>query len=113
MERIGGLYAERLKIPKSSFQRATMVQNIVKAEAVDPLTVKVTLSKPNSAFFNGLMENRVPLMPKEMDDIGFGDPLKMAGIGAYSGHRVGQGSAHGVQEEPALHGVPLRRAVFR
>jgi peptide/nickel transport system substrate-binding protein len=83
MERIGGLYAERLKIPLGSFQRATMVQGITKAEAVDPLTVKVTLSKPNSAFFNGLMENRVPLMPKEMDDVGFTDPLKMAGIGAY------------------------------
>ena len=83
MERLGGLYAERLKLPKASFQRATMVQNIVKAEAVDPLTVKVTLSKKNSAFFNGLMENRTPLMPKEMDDIGFSDPLKMAGIGAY------------------------------
>jgi len=83
MERLGGLYAERLKIPKASFQRATMVQNIVKAEAVDPLTVKVTLSKKNSAFFNGLMENRTPLMPKEMDDIGFNDPLKMAGIGPY------------------------------
>ncbi len=84
LERLGGLQAERLKIPKASFQRATMVLNILKAEAVDPLTVKVTLSKPNSAFFNGVMENRTPLMPKEMDDIGFGDPLKMAGIGAYS-----------------------------
>ncbi len=83
MERLGGLYAEKLKIPKASFQRATMVQNIVKAEAVDPLTVKVTLSKKNSAFFNGLMENRTPVMPKEMDDIGFTDPLKMASIGAY------------------------------
>ena len=83
MERLGGLYAERLKIPMGSFQRATMVQGITKAEAVDPLTVKVTLSKPNSAFFNGLMENRTPLMPKEMDDIGFTDPLKMAGIGPY------------------------------
>jgi ABC-type transport system substrate-binding protein len=83
LERLGGLYAERLKIPLASFQRATMVQNITKAEAVDPLTVKVTLSKPNSAFFNGIMENRTPLMPKEMDDIGFKDPLKMAGIGAY------------------------------
>ncbi|MFA7297031.1 MAG: ABC transporter substrate-binding protein [Dehalococcoidia bacterium] len=83
MERLGGLYSDRLKIPKASFQRATMVQNILKAEAVDPLTVKVTLSKKNSAFFNGLMENRTPLMPKEMDDIGFNDPLKMAGIGPY------------------------------
>jgi peptide/nickel transport system substrate-binding protein len=83
LERVGALYAERLKIPKASFQRATMVQNITKAEAVDPLTVKVTLSKPNSAFFNGIMENRTPLMPKEVDDIGFKDPLKLGGIGAY------------------------------
>ena len=83
MMRIGGLYAEKLKVPLSSFQRATMVANIVKAEAVDPLTVKVTLSKPNSAFFNGLMENRTCLMPREMDDIGFKDPMKSAGIGAF------------------------------
>ena len=83
LERIGGLYSERLKIPLSAFQRATMVLNMTKAEAVDPLTVKVTLSKPNSAFFNGIMENRTCLMPKEMDDIGYKDPTKSAGIGAY------------------------------
>jgi ABC-type transport system substrate-binding protein len=83
LERVGGLYADRLKLPLSSFQRATMVQGITKAEAVDPLTVKVTLAKPNSAFFNGIMENRTPLMPREVDDIGFNDPLKLVGIGAY------------------------------
>ena len=83
MERIGGLYAERLKIPKASFQRATMVGNIQKAQATDPYTVKVTLSKPNSSFFSGLMDTRVPFAPKEMDDIGWTDPLKMAGIGPF------------------------------
>jgi peptide/nickel transport system substrate-binding protein len=83
MERIGGLYAEREKIPLGSFQRASMVANIVKAEAIDPTTVKVTLSRPNSAFFNGLTENRVPMMPKEIVDIGFKDPMKFAGIGAF------------------------------
>ncbi len=83
LERISGMHAERLKIPSALFQRATMVQNITKAVAVDPLTVRVTLSRPNSAFFNGIMENRTPLMPKEMNDIGFSDPLKLAGIGAY------------------------------
>ncbi|MEI6665350.1 MAG: hypothetical protein WCL53_04280 [Chloroflexota bacterium] len=40
LERIGGLYAERTKIPLSSFQRASMVGNITKAVAVDPLTVR-------------------------------------------------------------------------
>ena len=49
MERIGGLYADRLKIPKASFQRATMVGNIQKAQAIDPYTVKVTLSKQRSS----------------------------------------------------------------
>jgi ABC-type transport system substrate-binding protein len=83
LERIGGLYAERLKIPKASFQRASMVANITKAEAIDALTVKVTLSKPNSAFFNGLMDTRVPFAPKEMDDIGWNDPLKMASMGPF------------------------------
>ena len=81
--RIGGLFVEQEKIPLSSFQRASMVANITKAEAVDPLTVKVTLSRPNSAFFNGLMENRVPVMPKEVIDIGFKDPLKIGGTGPF------------------------------
>jgi len=83
LERIGGLYAERTKIPLSSFQRASMVGNITKAVAVDPLTVKVTLSKPNSSFFNGLWDTRVMFMPREMDDIGYKDPMKQAGIGPY------------------------------
>lgn len=83
LERIGGLYAERLKQPLASFQRASMVANIVKAEAVDKLTVKVTLSAPNSSFFNGLMDTRVPFAPREMDDVGWKDPLKMGGIGPF------------------------------
>ena len=83
LERIGGLYADRLKIPLSAFQRAAMVQNITHATAVDPYTVKVTLSKPNSSFFNGVGENRTMLMPKEMDDIGYNDPMKFAGVGPF------------------------------
>ena len=83
MERIGGLYAERLKIPLSAFQRASMVANIVKAEAVDKLTVKVTLSKPNSSYFKGLMDTRVMMTPREMDDIGWKDPMKFGGVGAF------------------------------
>ena len=60
-----------------------MVANITKAQAVDPLTVKVTLSRPNSGFFNGLRDTCVILAPKGMDDIGWTDPLKMAGIGPW------------------------------
>ena len=81
--RIGGQFAEKEKIPLASFQRASMVANITKAEAVDASTVKVTLSRPNNAFFNGLTENRVPFMPKEMVDIGFKEPLQMGGTGPF------------------------------
>jgi peptide/nickel transport system substrate-binding protein len=83
LERIGGLYAERLKLPVSAFQRATMVQNIMKAEAVDKTTVKVTLSAPNSGLFAGISENRTVLMPKEADDIGYTDPMKLGSMGPY------------------------------
>jgi ABC-type transport system substrate-binding protein len=83
LERIGGLYSDRLKIPLSAFQRASMVQNIQKAEATDKNTVKVTLSSPNSAFFAGISENRTMLMPKEMDDIGYKDPMKFGSMGPF------------------------------
>ena len=83
IERSGGLYADREKTPLAAYQRASLAVGLVKAEAVDPLTVKVTLSKPNSAFFNGQVENRVPMMPREMVDIGFLDPMKMGGVGAW------------------------------
>lgn len=81
--RLGGLTADQEKLPLSNFQRASMVANITKAEAVDAQTVKVTLSRPNSAFFNGLTENRTPMMPKEILDVGFKDPMKWGGIGAF------------------------------
>ena len=73
----------KTSIAKSAFQRASMVQSLEKAEAIDDLTVKITLSAPNSAFFNGLTGNRTPMMPREMVDIGFDDPTKMAGPGAF------------------------------
>ena len=82
-ERHAGLYADRLKLPKAYFQRASLIANLVKAEVVDKSTVKVTLSKPNSAFFNSLSNPRMMTMPKEMDDVGFKDPMKFAGIGPW------------------------------
>lgn len=85
LERNAGFYAERLKITPSLFARSTFYANMTKAEAIDPLTVRVKFSAPNSGFFNaGLAHSRGGVvMPKEMDDIGFGDPLKMAGTGPF------------------------------
>ena len=74
LERIGGLYAERLKLPSASLHHASLFANIAKARMVDTLTLKVTLTKPDSWFFNGLGDARAALAPREMDDIGWKDP---------------------------------------
>jgi peptide/nickel transport system substrate-binding protein len=83
MNRMIGSTADAEGIPLSSFQRASMLEGMDRAEAVDDAIVKVTMARPNSAFFNGLTENRMPMMPREMVDVGFDDPLKMAGVGAF------------------------------
>src|SRR5262249_34115190 len=72
-----------------SFQRASLLQNLQRASAVDALTVKLTLARPNSSFFNGLLDDRLVFAPREMDYIGGRDPKKMAGIW---GVQVNQGS---------------------
>src|SRR5207247_10495578 len=60
-----------------------MGPNTTRAEAPDNNTVKITLSSPNSGLFNGIAENRTMLMPKEMDDVGYNDPMKLGGIGPW------------------------------
>ena len=91
LERMAGFTADAEGIAVSAFQRSSMVQNITSAEAVDDLTVKITLSEPNSAFFNGLTENRTPMMPREMVDIGFTDPNVMAGPGPFKVESIEEG----------------------
>lgn len=100
LERMAGFTAEDEGIARSAFQRSSMVQNISSAEAVDDLTVKITLSAPNSAFFNGLTENRTPMMPREMVDIGFDDPNKMAGVGAYIIDEIQEGVSNRYVRNP-------------
>ena len=78
-----GLYAQQENIPVAAFQRASMVANLMKAVAVDPQTVQVTLSAPNSAFFAGLGDPHMMLMPKEMDQVGYNDAMKFGSIGPY------------------------------
>ena len=48
-----------------------------------PVTTDVSDRLMRLPFFNGLTENRVPFMPKEVVDIGFKDPLKLAGTGPF------------------------------
>lgn len=84
LERNAGLYAEAEGIPLTSFQRRSMVEGLASAEAVDDHTVRVTMSKPNGALFNGLAEIRTQLMPKGVVELGFDDPTLFASFGAYT-----------------------------
>lgn len=84
LERNAGLYAEAEGIPRTSFQRRSMVEGLQSAEAVDERTVRIQMARPNGALFNGMAEIRTQLMPKEIVDVGFEDPTKFASFGAYT-----------------------------
>ena len=90
--RIGGKYAEKEGIALGRFQRATTLIGMDKVEAVDKYTAKVTMSQPVSTWFNGVTEVRNFMMPRETVDIGFKNPLKFAGMGAFMVTKFAEGS---------------------
>ncbi|MGE3857232.1 MAG: ABC transporter substrate-binding protein [Dehalococcoidia bacterium] len=83
LNRIAGNTAEAEKQPKGKFQRRTTMEGMSKVEAVDKNTVKITMSKPNSALIAGISEIRNIMMPKEIVDIGFSDPMKFGGMSPF------------------------------
>ena len=83
LNRIAGNTAAAEKLPKGNFQRSTTLEGMSKVEAVDANTVKVTMAKPSSGFLNGITEIRNVMMPKEIVDIGFKDPMKFGGMGPF------------------------------
>ena len=83
LNRIAGNTADAEKLPKGNFQRATTLEGAGKFEVVDKSTVKVTMSKVNSAFLNGITEIRNVMMPKEIVEVGFKDPMKFAGMAPF------------------------------
>ncbi|MGE3856221.1 MAG: ABC transporter substrate-binding protein [Dehalococcoidia bacterium] len=83
LNRIAGNTAEAEKLPKGNFQRRTTLEGMSKVEAVDANTVKITMGKPNSGLLAGITEIRNVMMPKEIVDIGFKDPMKFGGMGPF------------------------------
>ncbi len=83
LKRAAGLTAASEGVAPALFQRASLLSNLVSAEVVDPRTVRVKLSAPNSALFNGLADARMLMMPREVVSIGFSDPLRLAGPGPF------------------------------
>ncbi|MEI6137529.1 MAG: ABC transporter substrate-binding protein, partial [Chloroflexota bacterium] len=83
INRIAGNTAADEGLQKSAFQRADTLGGMSKVEVTDKYTVKVTLARPSSAYLMGFLEWRNVLMPKGIVEVGFKDPLKFAGMGAY------------------------------
>ena len=83
MNRMVGNTAQAEGLPKGAFPRADSLPGLRTAEAVDKYTVRVTLDKPSFAFLTGLAEYRNVLMPKGIVEVGFKDPVKFAGVGAF------------------------------
>lgn len=65
------------------YARIEQFTGLEKAEAVDDVTVKVTFSKPNGGFMNALSDPRAQMISPENDQIGYKDPMKFAGTGAF------------------------------
>jgi ABC-type transport system substrate-binding protein len=65
------------------YARAGQYVGLEKAEAVDDVTVRLKFSAPNAAFMNALSDPRGQMIPVEQDTIGYKDPTKFVGTGAF------------------------------
>ena len=80
MERKAGLLdpVEALKYPRHG-----QYIGMDRAEVVDDVTVKIVFNTPNSAVMSVLSDPRAEVFPREMDEIGWKDPMKSVGTGAW------------------------------
>ncbi|MEZ4503287.1 MAG: ABC transporter substrate-binding protein [Dehalococcoidia bacterium] len=65
------------------YARAAQLVGLDHAEAVDDLTVKLVLNAPNGSIMPAFADPRSQMIPREQDDIGYTDPLKFVGTGAW------------------------------
>ena len=83
MNRNAGNTAEAEGISKARFQRSSTFTHMKSLEVVDKYTVKVNMSQPSSAFLKGLAFYKSPVMPQGVLEVGFKDPVALAGVGAF------------------------------
>ncbi|MGE3960090.1 MAG: ABC transporter substrate-binding protein [Dehalococcoidia bacterium] len=70
-------------VAAEKYARAGQFIGLERAEVVDDVTVKLVLSRPNSAIMAAFADPRAQMMPREQDDIGYTDPLKFVGTGPW------------------------------
>jgi len=71
------------KLAASKYARYAQYDGVTDAVAVDDVTVKVTLSHPNGSLMAALSDPRASMIPVEMEQVGFKDPMKFAATGAW------------------------------
>ena len=71
------------KLASQKYPRYAQYSGLSDAVAVDDTTVKVSFAKPNGSIMAALSDPRAQMMPIEMEQVGFNDPMKMAGTGAW------------------------------
>ena len=87
--------------------------DVEKAEAIDPATVKFTLSKPYSPFLSALL--RLPIVDKKlvMANLGAGDgDMKDWGQAYLSGHGAGTGAYTVVSQNPQQETVMAKNSAY-
>lgn len=75
----GKLDAEEAK----KYLRAGQFVGLNRAEAVDERTVKIFMDSPNGAILNTFTHPGAVMVPRDQDEIGYKDPLKLVGTGAW------------------------------
>ena len=83
INRIAGNTAQAEGLPAANFQRADTLQGMSRVEVVDKYTVKVTMARPSSSYIMGFLDYRNGMQPKGIVEVGFKDPMKFAGVGAF------------------------------
>ncbi|MFA7249891.1 MAG: ABC transporter substrate-binding protein [Dehalococcoidia bacterium] len=83
MNRTVGSTAAAEGIPKGAFLHADWFTAMDKIEVVDKYTARVTLKAPSSAFLINMVDHRNMMMPKGVVEVGFKDPMKLAGLSAF------------------------------
>ncbi|RLT27207.1 MAG: ABC transporter substrate-binding protein [Chloroflexi bacterium] len=71
------------KTAASKYARYAQFDGMTDAVAVDDTTIKITLSKPNGSLLSALADPRANMIPQDFEQIGFKDPMKFAGTGAW------------------------------
>ena len=71
------------KLAATKYARYAQYDGVADAVAVDDVTIKVTLNKPNGSLMSALSDPRANMIPVEAEQIGFKDPMKFAATGAW------------------------------